>query len=259
MDSLFSRAQRISSDECISLTKAWITEIQRLFLEEFYASSISKGWILIGGANLKFLYNQKRHTKDIDFAGNKETFEQVNDVIEALKVIEHTLEKRAGYPVSIKPSEGKTAVKVFVSCPEIGGVTSFDIEFTNFEVILPPEKAQIGQTLVLGSKLKEMKVNKILSLVLRKKLAHRDIFDLFINPEPIDPSLLDRYLHRYKKKKIDLKKKISLIKRNIHEFNLRLLEVLKEDLGLEETKRYISSSKDTSLLERVLREIEAAI
>lgn len=255
MNPFLENVLSIASKDKISKTKVFISELQKVFLEEFYGMTSSQGWVLIGGANLKFIYGQKRHTKDVDFGCTGNVFENVHETLEFMKFLESRLEKRIGFSVAIKIDENKTLSKIFVRCEELGGQLSFDVEFTSFPILSAPEKAKIGQVLVLGSSLKEMKISKILSLLLRPQVEPRDLFDIFINPEPVDLPLLNQYLKQFKKKMTDLKRTVSWIEENMREVNSSLMEELKEDIGVVETEKYVSNVRDTALVQRVLREI----
>lgn len=258
MTSFLEKIQSMAAQDQVSQTKAFISEIQKIFLEEFFASPYSKGWILIGGANLKFTHGQKRCTKDIDL-GYAGEIPNVHETLESLKFLEHTLEKRTGYSAAIKIDEEKTSAHIFVHCNELGGLLGFEVEFTQFLVLEQPEKAKLGSVLILGSCLSEMKVSKILSLLLRPQIEVRDLFDIFSNPESIRRALLQEYFKKFKKNKSDLRTMVEHIQKNLSQINQKLIQELQEDLGLSETKKYISGPSDTALIQRVLREINGVL
>lgn len=259
MNPFFEKIQFIAAQEQISQHKAFISEIQKIFLEEFYSSPHSRGWILIGGANLKFVYQQKRHTKDIDLGQIEGTTQDIEETLRSLKLLEYPLEKRIGTPVAIKVDDEKTIAHIHIYCQELGGPIRFEIEFTHFQILSSPEKAKLGSALVLGTSLKEMKISKIFSLMLRPNLEVRDLFDIFLNPEPIDSSLFKKYLKKFKKTPNHLKMTVEKIQNDLMRINQKLIKELQEDLGISETKKYISDPQDTALIERVLREIKSIL
>ena len=256
MEDLMNRVKKIAMQEGVSEYKVFTSEIQRIFIEEFFRTRVSRGYVLFGGAGLKFGYREKRYTNDVDFGCLGDSWSRVNEALRFFADFTRILNKRIGYEVHCKVDDSKTAGYIFVNCPPLGGIVRIEVEFTDFEIMDKPEKIKIGSSIVLVCTLKEIKANKIAALVCREKIEVRDIYDIFAIEEAPESELIRLKLEKRGKSFDNLKERLEFIRANIYSLNKSLIQHLREDLGIEEVNTLFSDEKDISLISRVLKEIE---